>query len=61
MLVGRTCAQPDRILDETTFDLGVQRRHALIVERDLATDKDVEDDTKAPYVDFRANIDFCVQ
>ncbi len=34
----------------------MQRRHALIVEWDLATNEDVEDDAEAPHVYFRASV-----
>ena len=57
----RTSAQPDWILDKSTLDLCMQRWHALIVEGNLATDKDIEDDAKTPYIDLRASINLCIQ
>lgn len=36
-------------------------RHALIVERHLATYENIQDDAKTPHIHFRASVYFCVQ
>jgi len=59
--VKRTSREPDGILDQASLDLCMQGRHALVVERDFSADKDVEDDAKAPYVDFWAGVDAGVE
>lgn len=61
MRVKRTGSQPDRILDQASLDLCMQGRHALVVKRDFSADKDVENDAKAPYVDFWAGVDAGVE
>lgn len=56
-----TCTQPCWVLDLSAFDLRVQGRHGLIVEWHFATDQHVENDAKAPHVDFGPSVDFGVQ
>ena len=56
----RTCAEPDRVLDEAALDLGVEGGHGLVVKGDLAADEDVQDDAKAPHVDLGAGVHLCV-
>lgn len=56
-----TVAQPSRILDLSTLNLGVQCWHALIVEWHLSADENVEHDTETPDIDFRASVDFSVE
>jgi hypothetical protein len=59
--VARTCAEPNGILDQPAFDFSMKSRHALVVERHLATHEYIEHDSKAPDVDFRASVDFGVE
>jgi hypothetical protein len=56
-----TCTEPTRVLDLTSLDLGMQSGHALIVERDFATNEHVQDDTERPYIDFWPNVRFRVE
>lgn len=56
-----TRTQPNRVLDQPTFYFCVQCRHTLVVKGDLATYEDVEDDAKAPDVDFWPRIHPCVE
>lgn len=35
--------------------------HALVIERDLAADKDIEHNTKTPNINFRAGVDLGVE
>jgi hypothetical protein len=44
------------ILYDSTFDFGVQRRHALIVEWYLSTYEYIDNHTKVPNIDFRAHV-----
>jgi len=39
----------------------MQLRHTLVVERYLATDKDIQNNAKTPDINFRAGISFCLQ
>ena len=39
----------------------MQRRHALIIEWNLAADKNVEDDTKTPDINFGTSVNFGVE
>lgn len=57
----RTSAEPDRILDKTTFNLGVQRWHALIIKWNLATHEDIEYDAETPHIDLWTGVHFCIQ
>lgn len=56
-----TLAEPSRVLDDTPFYLGMERRHALVVEWYLATNEDVEHDAERPDVDLWASVYFGVQ
>lgn len=58
---GRTSTEPDGVLYQSAFNLGMECRHALVVERDFSAYKDIEDNTKAPYVDFRPGIYLRIQ
>nr|GFD58079.1 hypothetical protein [Tanacetum cinerariifolium] len=51
-----TITQPRWIFDNALFDLGVQLRHALIVEGHLAAHQNVEDDAEAPHVDLGTRV-----
>lgn len=39
----------------------MQRRHALIVKRHLATNQHIQHHTEAPHIDFRASVHLRVQ
>jgi hypothetical protein len=52
----RTGAKVLGIFYKSTFDFGVQRRHALIVEGYLATHEDVENHTKAPNINVGTHV-----
>lgn len=56
-----TCTQTNGVLNKTTLDFCMERRHALIVKWYLATDEDVEDDTENPHIDFGASVSLGVQ
>jgi hypothetical protein len=56
-----TCTEPDRVLDEPTFDFGMESRHTLIIEGDLPAHEDVEDNAEAPDVHFWAGVDLCIE
>ena len=51
-----TSRQPLGIIDDSLLDLGMQLRHALVIEGHLATDQDVQDDTKTPDVDLGTGV-----
>ena len=53
-----TRTQPNKVLDQPMFYFCMQGRHALVV---FATYEDVEDDAKAPDIDFWPRIDPCVE
>ncbi|KAG9680072.1 Pkinase-domain-containing protein, partial [Aureobasidium melanogenum] len=55
------CTQPRRILYCSLLDLGMQLRHTLIVERDLAADEDIQDNTKTPDINFGTGVSFRLQ
>jgi len=61
LLVIRTCAQPNWVIDDAALNLGVQGGHVLIVEGDLAAYEDVEDNAERPDVNLRACIHFGVE
>lgn len=61
MPIGLTGAQPIWIVDNASFNLGMQSRHMLVIKRYFAADKDIENDTKAPNVNLRPCIRLCVE
>lgn len=52
----RTSTQPDGIFNQPALDLGMQRRHTLVIKRNLSTDKNIEDDTETPYIDLWSGV-----
>lgn len=56
-----TCAEPAGVLDDSSLDLGVQGRHALVVEGYFAAYEDVKDDAEAPHVDLGSRVGFGVE
>lgn len=62
-MIGRklTGAKPDGILDKAALDFCMEGGHALVVKGDFAADEDVEDDAKAPDIDFGADVELCVE
>ena len=56
-----TRTEPDGILNQSPLDLCMQCRHALIVERNLATDQNIENDAKAPHVYLGSGVNLGVE
>lgn len=56
-----TGTEPGGVLDLPSLDLGVQRRHALVVEWHFSTDEDVEDDAEGPHVDLGSSVGLGVE
>jgi len=40
-ILPRTCAKPDWIFDQPALDLGMERRHTLVVKRHFTTNKHI--------------------
>ena len=57
----RTSTEPDGVLYQSAFDLGMECRHALVVKRYFSTDENIEDDPKTPYVDLWPGVHLCIQ
>lgn len=56
-----TSTKPDRVFNQPAFNLRMQSRHALVIERNLAAHQNVENNAKTPYIDFGASVYFCVE
>lgn len=51
-----TTRQPTGIVDQSLFDLGMESRHALVVEWHLTADENVENNAKAPYINLGSGV-----
>ena len=51
-----TAREPVWVIHKALLDLGVQRRHALVVEWYPTTDENIEDNAKAPNIHLRAGV-----
>ncbi len=58
---GITGAQPDRIFGHSSLYFGMKSGHALIVKGYFSTYENVDDNAKAPYVNFWTCVDFCAE
>ena len=60
-VVWHTSTKPDRIFNKTPLDLSMQRRHTLIIKKNLPTNQDIQNNTKTPNINFRTSIHLRIQ
>lgn len=53
--------EPVWVIHDAFLDFGMKLWHALIIERNLATDQNIKNDTEAPNVNLRARVLSCLQ
>jgi len=56
-----TCAEPDWVFNESTFDFRVQCGHTLVVKRNFAAYEDIENYSETPDVYFGTGVYFCIE